>query len=83
MFCVFVCIIIIVYVSGNSRFFTVFLSVVQVTNLSASMSEAELRARAAAEHGLPLTQHMLSGTIPMYPSLLGKLQDTILFHNYY
>ena len=57
-----------------------FLSVIQVTNLSASMSEAELRARAAAEHGLPLTQHMLSGTIPMYPSLLGKLHHSIPFH---
>ena len=32
-------------------------------------SEAELRARAAAHYGMPLTAHMLHGTLPFYPSL--------------
>ncbi|XP_074658965.1 histone deacetylase 9-like [Tubulanus polymorphus] len=39
------------------------------SSVTSSASEAELRAMAAARFGLPLTGHMLSSSLPFYPSL--------------
>ena len=44
-------------------------------------NEAEIRARAAVQHGHPLTQHMLTGKLPMYPSLMEI--DPQVFNNAY
>ena len=32
------------------------------------LTEAELRARMAVHHGMPLTQHMMTGPLPYYPA---------------
>ena len=31
------------------------------------LTETELRARMALHHGMPLTQHMMTGPLPYYP----------------